>query len=419
MTGFHYWLQALIGILLIAPGACSFHAAKKASPEAEPNSGNYLDLTTEARLWADSICGLMTLDEKLGQMLMPALFSRTDAATLNSVNWYANNLKVGGILLLKGEAEAAAQIADSLEAYRSRQSHSPGMYLAVDAETGLGMRFSDAPLFPWLSEISRHADEGTFYDYGREVAREAQIAGINMILGPVIDVNRLEERQGIMRRRSLGSDQLRVAQLSLAYASGLESQDIASVVKHFPGLGSTISDTHKTLATINTSADELYGIDLLPFKKAVQNGVSCVMVGHVWAPALDSVKRPASFSPVIIQKLLRDEMNFKGLVIVDALGMGGAQGFTSADAIKAGADIILAPLDTKKELSTLREAVSTGTLNEERINESCRRILFHKYIHSIHNSDRLSEKSSSKNNIKEHLSKEAPNIIDRLNGFSQ
>lgn len=374
------------------------------------------DLTDDARAWTDSVYASMTLDQKLAQLLMPAIYANADRSSINNLKWYARDLQVGSILLLKGSAEAAAAIADSLEAIRDSIPNSPGTFIAVDAETGLGMRFSDAPLFPWNSLINSDVDDQTFYDYGREVGREARIAGISMILGPVLDVKRDARKGGsIMKARSLGSDQFRVAELSLAYARGLESQGVASVLKHFPGHGPTTTDSHNILPRISETRAELDSIDLMPFRTAIENGLSCIMVGHIWAEALDTVMRPASFSPVVINDLLRKEMGFRGLVLVDAVGMGGAKGFSGVDAIIAGADIIIAPPDTKAELDQLRQAVNDGRLPMSRVEDAVKKILFRKYLQDLHSGSRA-ELESQNGDIKERLHQEAPDIINRLKG---
>lgn len=372
-----------------------------------------MDITEEALVWADSAVGRMTLEEQIGQLLMPAVFSRTDPATMRQIEEYARDLKIGSLLLLKGDAESATVIADTLESIRDRDSIGAGYIIAVDAETGLGMRFSDAPLFPWNHNISPEVQDQTFYDYGREVGREAQLAGINMVLGPVVDVDRNTGLKGVMRMRSLGSDQLRVAELSVAYAAGLESQGVMSVAKHFPGHGPTTTDSHRGLPSITVSREELDSIDLAPFRRYIGNRLSGVMVGHIWAESLDSVKRPASFSPEIIMQLLRKEMGFNGLVVVDAIAMAGAQGYTSADAIKAGADIIIAPADTKGALSDLLEAVKAGQITPGDIRERARRVLFYKYLFNVPFGRRKNFEVPS-GQLKERLHEEALPIIDSL-----
>lgn len=402
----------LLAVLALVVASCSLE--KRVTEEEEPVEIS--DLTEEALAWADSICSEMSLEEQLAQMVMPAILAEVNSQSMDRLKWYARDLRVGGILLLKGDAASAAAISDSLELIRDGLPHAPGTFLAVDAETGLGMRFSDAPLFPWNSDVDRDVDDQTFFDYGQEVGREARITGINMILGPVVDVDRDERKGGsVMKRRSLGSDQLRVADLSLAYARGLESQGVASVTKHFPGHGPTSTDSHQVLPKITTPRDELYAIDLMPFRTVVQNGLSCIMVGHIWAEALDSVERPASFSPIVINELLRKEMGFRGLVLVDAVGMGAAKGYTGADAIIAGADIIIAPSDTEKELSGLQQAIIDGRLSQELVEETCRRILFYKYLRFV-NTNHRNPGGVPDAKIEERLHKEAPSVIDRLNG---
>lgn len=400
-------------VLLALFCACG---SRKESASAADSASHEADFTDEAMAWVDSVYAAMSPEERAAQLLLPAVYANSDAVSAGSIKHYAEELRTGGLLLLKGDAGSAALIADSLEAVRDRNPNSPGFFLAMDAETGLGMRFSDAPLFPWNSNIDQSVDDQTFFDYGREVGREARIAGINMILGPVVDINRPDMRvSGIMRRRSLGSDQQRVALLSVAYALGIESQGVASVPKHFPGHGATSSDSHNTLPEIRIDRQELFDVDILPFVSAIENGVSAIMVGHLWAPALDSVRRPASFSPVVIDSILRRDLRFKGLVLVDAVNMGGARGFSGADAIIAGSDLIIAPADTGKELSNILEALASGRLPESRLEESCKRILLQKYIQQIpfyHRGD----DSSGEGNIKERLHKEAPGIINRLKG---
>lgn len=407
----------ILPFLLLLLTSCASRTAGETDDSATTYKSEN-DFTAEASAWVDSVYSRMTQEQRLAQMLMPAVFTRSDAASMAQLHWYAEEIRVGGILLLKGNVDAAMAIADTLQAVRDRLPDSPGTFLALDAETGLGMRFRDAPLFPWNSTINKSVDDQTFYDYGREVGREARLAGINMILGPVVDINRDVVYGGsVMRRRSLGSDQLRVADLSLAYAKGLESQGVASVSKHFPGHGPTATDSHNLLPVITASKDELYTVDLMPFRTVAKNNLAGIMVGHIWAEALDSVRRPASFSPVIMTDLLRKEMEFQGLILVDAVGMGGAKGFTGADAIIAGADIIIAPPDTEKELALLLEAARDGRLSQQRIEETCKRILFVKYSFYV-NSDRRLEDETPDDKIKERLYEEAPGIINRLYGIN-
>lgn len=400
-------IASIISLFLIV--SCGTSQKKEEPPAPHKIS----DITMEALIWADSIVEKMTLEQQTAQLLMPALYARTGQDYMERLKWYTEELGVGGVLLLKGDAASASVIADTLEVIRGRSKFPAGFFVSVDAETGLGMRFSDAPLFPWNRNISPEVNDQTFYDYGREVGREAHIAGINMILGPVVDVDRNEKQRGVMRLRSLGSDQLRVAELSLAYAAGLESQGIISVAKHFPGHGPTATDSHNGMPVISLSKDEIYSIDLMPFRSYIAHGLSGIMVGHIWSQALDTVKRPASFSPVIIKQLLRKEMDFKGLVLVDAVAMGGAKGYTAADAIEAGADIIIAPEDTEGAIREIIGAVNSGRIGPGDVRDRAKRILFYKYLFNIHSGSRKNL-GLDPEEIKERLHEEALPIIDSL-----
>ncbi|MDE6811551.1 MAG: beta-N-acetylglucosaminidase, partial [Muribaculaceae bacterium] len=242
------------------------------------------DLTSDALAYADSLSATLTLRQKAAMMLMPATFSRTDPATINNIVAYARDLGVGGIVLLKGSLTAAAEIIDSVYSVAPN-----GMFIAVDAENGLKMRFSDAPEFPWNRELGRLSDDQLMYEFGREIARECRIVGINMILGPVMDIVPGENYHGIMAKRSLGSSPETVADLAIAYSKGVEDGRVLTVAKHFPGHGSANADSHKALGKVTSSKSRLDSIDLYPFRKYAAEGLSGVMVGHLAVTALDTI----------------------------------------------------------------------------------------------------------------------------------
>lgn len=371
------------------------------------------DLTDEAWKWADSVARSLPLEKQAAQLIMPAVFARNDDYSLSKIREYAE-MNIGGLVLLKGDVSAITAISDTLYSISRSDTVNQPMFLALDAEKGLNMRLKDAPAFPWNSLVGDSVSEQTFFDYGAEIGREAELIGINMILGPVVDIKRSLEGRSVMKIRSLGDDKDRVASLGEAYAKGLESKNIISVAKHFPGHGPTSVDTHKGLASITKDREELESVDLFPFKTLSDNSVTAVMVGHIWAEALDSVKRPASFSPIVIKEILKKEIGFKGLVIVDALGMGGARGYSSADAIAAGADIILAPVETPKEIESIVEGVSEGKITKEEVLDRCRRVLFYKYLFNIPNA-RRSTFGKNYEEVIEALFLEADPIKKKLN----
>ncbi len=369
-------LSLLIAVIAVIPVGCKRGSTHVTEDREEPLE--IADLTEEAELWADSVTSTLSLQKRIGQLFMPAVFTTADAGNIALITDYAERLGVGGLVLLKGSAESATEIADTLRIV------SPlGLFMAIDAETGLGMRLDDAPEFLWNSEISASADESVMYDYGRELARECRLAGINMVLGPVLDVDISRSDSRKRNGRTFGNDAARVSKLGIAYSRGIESGGVLSVAKHFPGHGAAKGDSHKGLVTVGRDPLEFSSVDLLPFKEYIASGLSCVMVGHIHVPALDSVVRPASFSPVIVTDLLRNKLGFTGLVLTDAVNMKGAKGYTASEALKAGADIILAPLYTEDSMVEVRDKVERGELPESIITDRCKRVLFYKYLRGI------------------------------------
>ncbi|MDE6382284.1 MAG: hypothetical protein K2L57_05385 [Muribaculaceae bacterium] len=359
-------------VLLLVAGCRERRPGAQEQPSESPGTAAVVsDMTDDAARWADSVCAALTLRQKVAQLFLPALFASDDLWTLRRVREYADSC-IGGIVLLKGDTRGASVLADSLSAWSRVMP-----FVAIDAEWGLAMRLADAPGFPANGTISPEADEQLMYDYGRELARECRLIGIDMVLGPVVDV---AVPGGLMRRRSFGEDPRRVADLALAYARGLEDGGVLSVAKHFPGHGSVSADSHVRKGVIERSLHEMDSIDLYPFRRWVEQRLSGVMAGHLAVPSIDPDMRPAAVSPTVITDLLRDDLGFSGLVLTDALNMKGAEGYGAADAVMAGADIVVAPASTFREVESVVRAVESGAIAEADIDTHVRRILFYKYL---------------------------------------
>lgn len=376
----------LLIVAVTALAGCGNNANRADTADGQDNdsiSAAYADITDEAFRWADSVMAGMTLEELSGQLFMPAVYSDDSPTALRSIASYASDCHVGGVVLLKGTVDAVRGIADTL---RNLSKTPP--FIAIDAEWGLAMRLKDTPRFPKNGEISQKAEETLLFDYGVEVARECRGAGINMVLGPVLDVlprGIRGELTAVIGNRSFGSDPQRVARLGTAYARGLESGNVMSVAKHFPGHGSADGDSHRLLPKVVKDRQALDSTDLLPFKAYVDAGLGGVMTGHLLVPALDSGGTPASVSDKIMGKILRDEWDFSGLIITDAMNMRGADGKTGADAVMAGADLVLAPESTRRETDLLSDAVRSGRFSLESLRDRVRRVLFYKYIYALGN----------------------------------
>lgn len=359
------------------------------------------DISYETWHKADSLLGTMTLRQKVGQCFMPTIMTRQDESTLARMRYYADSLEVGGVVLLKGNIENAIRMAEI-----ASEAKIP-MLTAIDAEWGLRMRLEDAPDFPRNGKLAPEVDDVLLFDYGREVARESRRIGINMVLGPVVDV--AENPRGVIGNRSFGSDPRRVSDLGVAYARGVESGGVISVAKHFPGHGSTVADSHKSLPVISRPLSELDSIDLYPFRSYISAGLSGIMVGHLAVPAIEPKAVPAAVSSVVMNQLLRDELEFKGLIITDALNMAGASGHNASEALGAGADIILGPYDTAGSIEEVIEKIREGELTEADIDDRCRRILFYKLLFGFG-----PVKADSIGNMAEEISSGAVILRERL-----
>lgn len=337
----------------------------------------YIAITPEmeAERFADSLLCVMTLEQKVGELFMPAVYATDDEASLDAIRFYRDSLHVGGVLLLRGDTRSAREIATLMQ-----EGSSTGRWVAIDAEWGLGMRLTDAPVFPRNSELPDVGPD-SMRRYGREIGRECRQLGINMVMGPVADVAR--DAASVMARRSFGADPQRVADMASAYILGLQEEGISAVAKHFPGHGPTSADSHRTLPVVGLSRDSLEQCDLYVFRRVVDAGADGIMAGHLAVPALDPTGRPASVSRAMLNTLLRGDIGFEGIVVTDAINMWGASGFDASEALTAGADLIVAPADTRREIRRIIHLVTVGNLPGEVIDRACRRLLRLKRIRRL------------------------------------
>lgn len=373
--------RLIISLTLVLLFVQSCYVSDRPSATREPDlsvSEVSADCTAEALEWADSVMSCMTLEEMAGQLVMPASMTRADEYTLRRLKSYVADYKVGGIAFHKGDTLSMKSISSLLQTHSSVP-----LFIAIDAETGLGMRLKGASSYPANYKLS-DVSEDWMYEYGNAVGQDCRRLGINMLFGPVLDV--AYGPDSYVYYRSYGKDPSRVADLGIAYARGVSDAGIVPVGKHFPGHGHTSTDSHTSLPVIDLSVEEFRQMDLLPFVRYVGCGFPAVMTAHVAVPAFGGDTVPADLSAILITGLLRDELGFDGLVVSDALNMKAFNGSASDNvpasvrALQAGVDLLLAPADTRQCLDEIIEAVRTGELSVAVLREHCRRILFRKYI---------------------------------------
>jgi beta-N-acetylhexosaminidase len=296
---------------------------------------------------------------------------------------------VGGLILINVPNGRNNAKADPLEVAgflnRMQKLAKVPLLVAGDFERGVSMRLDSTTIFPHAMAFTAAGDPALVRAEGEITAKEARAIGFQWILYPDADVNNNPDNP-IINIRSFGEVPADVAKMARAFIEGAHSVPGSRVLvtaKHFPGHGDTATDTHFNLATIPGDRARLEQVEWAPFRAAIQAGVDAVMSAHLAVPALEAPDLPATLSSKILHGVLRGEMNFKGVIVTDALEMRGvAQGFSPGDAavraLEAGADVLMMPPDPEAAIDAVMAAVRSGRLTRKRIEESATRLLLAK-----------------------------------------
>ena len=318
----------------------------------------------------------LSLKHKIAQMIM----IRVDGNFYNSTDWTRKNIKtlikdrkVGGVITFGGNIHGTSKNLNEWQ----ELSEIP-LFVAADYERGLG-QWIGGTLFPTNMAVAATEKSEYAYQQGKVIAKEASSIGVNMIFAPVMDINNNIDNP-IINFRSYSDDVNTVSEFGISFINGIQEGGLIACAKHYPGHGDTNIDSHTSLPIIDKTREELFSTEFVPFKDAVNAGVKSIMVGHIVLPSIDSNNLPATHSNEITEKILRDDWNFKGLIITDALEMGALnkntwEGESAIRAIEAGADIILLPKNTTRAINAIYEAVQNGRISEERILLSFNRII--------------------------------------------
>lgn len=343
--------------------------------------------------WVDSVYDQMTVDERIGQLFMPIVPGDNTEANKNAIRNLIKNQKVGGLLFSKGNPQSQAVLTN----YSQKSAKTPLM-ISLDGEWGLSMRLSNTTRFPYNMMLGAIQNDSLLYYYGLEVARQCKQMGIHVNFAPALDVNS-NPSNPVIGYRSFGEDPDRVAKLGVMYSKGLEAGGVMAVAKHFPGHGDTSTDSHKTLPTITHDRKRLDEFELKPFKEYINAGLSGMMIGHLDIPALDTKRQPSSLSEAVVTKLLQDELGFSGLIFTDGLQMKGVSGEDNycVRALQAGNDILLGPINVPKEYNAVKKAVDDNLLSEAQIEMKCKKVLAYKYILGLNNPQSIETTNLSQN----------------------
>jgi len=340
---------------------------------------------TNQKKWVDSIYNSMSIHEKVGQLFMVDVFSKDSKDKTDLINSLIKDYYIGGIIFSKGGPVRQAKLSNQYQ----KISKTP-LLMAMDAEWGLAMRLDSTFAYPWNMTLGAIADNKIVYDIGKQIGAHVKRMGMHINFSPVVDIN-TNPNNPIIGNRSFGEDRDNVTNKALAYMRGMQSTGILANAKHFPGHGDTDLDSHKILPTISFTKKRLDSIELHPYKRLFQEGLSSVMVAHLNVPALEKRKKfPSSISKAIVTDLLQDDLNFQGLIFTDALNMKGASNFKKPGEIDlaaflAGNDVLLISESIPKAHQLIVEAIRKGKISEERLSRSVKKILFAKYKVGLNN----------------------------------
>ena len=364
------------------------------------------ELDAEGRAWVDQTLSSLSLREAIGQLIipwMPGAYTSTTGPEFQEYDRYVEEAGVGGVSISIGLPHSYGAKLNALQA----RAKVPLLVTSDFENGGPGMRINHSYALPTLlpqgggtsfpptMAFGAIHDEGFTREYGRITALEARAVGVHLNFAPVLDVNS-NPLNPVINTRSFGEDPQAVARLGAAYIAGAREGGILTTAKHFPGHGDTKTDSHVELPIVDADRDRLEAFELIPFRRAVEEGVDAVMTAHVAVPRiLGPDGPPATLSPFFLTELLRNEMGFQGLVLTDAMRMGAISdrygiGESSVLALEAGADILLAPGDVWEALDAVEAAVESGRISRSRLDASVRRILEMKARVGLHRQRRVS-----------------------------
>ena len=338
----------------------------------------------------------MTLREKVGQLfyirlesLDPSIEWTTydDLASIKVLEVTENmkhvneNYPVGGIILYAWNIEDEAQLARIIPQVRALNGNP---LLCIDEEGGRVSRIANNPNFnvkkyESMASIGATGDPQNAYECGNTIGTYLSRYGFDIDFAPVADVNTNPENV-VIGPRAFSDDPTVAAPMVVNYLQGLKDAGITGCIKHFPGHGDTKADTHYGYASTQKTWDEMLNCEMVTFKAGIQWGCQLIMTAHIGAPNVTGSDVPSTMSPIILQDKLRGELGYQNIIITDAMEMGAiTQQYTSAEAavgsLKAGVDIVLGPRYFTEAFDAVMAAVNNGTISEERINQSVRRIL--------------------------------------------
>ncbi|MAC94785.1 MAG: hypothetical protein CMC96_04715 [Flavobacteriales bacterium] len=365
-------------------------------PQSETQAA-FLSIPTP---WADSLIKTMSLEQKIGQLFNVAAYSNKDEEHTQEVLEQIKKYHIGGLTFFQGTPYKQAQLTNLFQ-----DSSAIPLMIAMDGEWGLSMRIDSTIRYPWQMTLGAVQDDELIFQMGKQIAEQFRRLGVHVNFAPVVDVNNNPENP-VINARSFGEDKYKVAEKGLAYMRGLQAGRVLACAKHFPGHGDTDTDSHVSLPLVNHSKERIDSLELYPFKRLISGGVGSIMTAHLHLPAyIAESNKASSLSAAVVDTLLKQKLNYNGLIFTDGLNMGGVARYQKSEevdlqAIQAGNDILLLSKDVPKAVEAIKLAIQNGQISEEQIHQSAYKVLKAKEWLGLHR-----EKPVELSNLYEDLNK--------------
>ncbi|MCH7612035.1 MAG: serine hydrolase [Candidatus Marinimicrobia bacterium] len=328
--------------------------------------------------WAERTLNKLTLREKIAQMMvyhMNMHFLNEESPKWKEIVSLLESDGIGGIHIWFGDAGTSLTLLNEIQL----RSKIP-VIVDMDIEYGLQSRFPAGTDLPPLMAIAATGSTKYAYEAGKISALEGRALGIHWNFAPVTDVNN-NPNNPIINTRSFGEDPEVVGEYAVQFMKGLQDHGMLATAKHFPGHGDADTDSHTSLTSIPSDSSRLWILELKPFQTVIDAGVDAVMVAHVHSPDFQpNANLPATLSTFWVTDILRKKMGFKGVIVTDAMSMGGvsrnySDSYALIHAINAGCDFILQNYNVKKSIDIVEDAVKRGIISEKRINDAALKML--------------------------------------------
>lgn len=358
--------------------------------------------------WSDSVIKTMTLEEKIGQLLMVAAYSNKDEKHVVEIDSLVTKYNIGGLIFMQG---GPLRHAELLNRYQSKAKIP--LLISIDGEWGLAMRLDSVVKYPWQMTLGAIQDNQLIFRMGADIGNQCKRLGIQVNFAPVVDVN-VNPKNPIINARSFGENKYQVARKGIEYMKGLQSVNVLANAKHFPGHGDTDADSHKALPIINHSKERIDSIELFPFKALIAEGLASMMVAHLFIPAYDTTANTATtLSKTVVTELLKDSLKFEGLVFTDALNMKGVSsyfkpGIVDVKALLAGNDVLLFSENVPVAIDEIKKAILNGEIDSLEIEKRCLKILKAKEWSGVYKNNKINT-----NNLTADLNKKEYELLNQ------